>query len=396
MSSQGSIRAQPWSLLQVCLWVPYSSLGSQDIDPANLELTRKDKVGGAHASRSMVHRRGGAGVQAVGAKAGSRQTERVARTALGLNTRPQQPSWAWHRAPVLLCIVYTAQLIKKSQTLFTAFLHLCQLAAFSGGTEAWLTSWWHLCSLTTGSSIMGRKNRIINWGTLESEGKETSEATDSRSSQALLCVCITSGDGWIFKEHPGKANASRSDLVSWFSTLAIWYNDLGSFKSTNFWPHSIPVNSEFLAIGLGHKNYWKATLVITVGHQDWKQLIWASYRKYMAQRGVKTCPMSHSKWERERERASCIESRWPLVRCELLAPAGICESKEDGQCHPGKLDALKCQPLCRGWSFRRLCTYIVSELLTRKHTFNSKNPDPFYNASSFLLNLSAHPSGISP
>ena len=56
--------------------------------PANLELTQKDKVGGAHASRSMVHlchsRRGGAGVQAVGAKAGSRQTERVARTALGL------------------------------------------------------------------------------------------------------------------------------------------------------------------------------------------------------------------------------------------------------------------------------------------------------------------------
>ena len=240
---------------------------------------------------------------------------------------------------------------KEKSNVFTTFLYHCQLAAFSAGTEAWLTSWWHLCSLTTGSSIMGRKNRIINWGTLESEGKEISEAIDSRSSQALLWFCITLGDGWIFKEHPGKANAFRSDLVSWFSTLAIWYNDLGSFKSTSFWPHCIPVNTEFLAIGLGHKNYWKATLVITVGHQDWKQLSWASYRKYtMAQSGVKTCPMSHSKWE------SCIESRWPLVWCALSVPAGICEGKEDGQCHPGKLNILKWQPLCRGWLFRRLCT----------------------------------------
>lgn len=37
LPSQGSIGAQPWSLLQACLWVPYSSSGSQDIDPANLE-----------------------------------------------------------------------------------------------------------------------------------------------------------------------------------------------------------------------------------------------------------------------------------------------------------------------------------------------------------------------
>ena len=39
----------------------------------------------------------------------------------GLNTRPQQSSWAWHRAPVLLRIVYMAQLIKKSQTCLPLF-----------------------------------------------------------------------------------------------------------------------------------------------------------------------------------------------------------------------------------------------------------------------------------
>ena len=41
---------------------------------------------------------------------------------------------------------------------------------------------------------MGRKKRIIDWGTLESELKETSEVIDSRSSQALLCVGITLRD----------------------------------------------------------------------------------------------------------------------------------------------------------------------------------------------------------
>lgn len=47
LQTQGSLGAQPRSLLQVCLWVPYSSPRSQDIDPANLQLTQKDKVGGA-------------------------------------------------------------------------------------------------------------------------------------------------------------------------------------------------------------------------------------------------------------------------------------------------------------------------------------------------------------
>ena len=176
MLSQGSIRAQPWSLLQVCLWVPYSSLGSQDIDPANLELTQKDKVGGAHASRCMVHlchsRRGGAGVQAVGAKAGSRQTERVARTALGLNTRPQQSSWAWYRAPVLLRIVYMAQLIKKSQTclpLFstiTSWLHsqeALKLGLQADGTSAhWqqaAPSWGERTESLTGEPWSQREKR---------------------------------------------------------------------------------------------------------------------------------------------------------------------------------------------------------------------------------------------
>lgn len=39
----------------------------------------------------------------------------------------------------------------------------------------------------------GEKTESLTWGTLELELKETSEAIDSRSSQALLCVSITLG-----------------------------------------------------------------------------------------------------------------------------------------------------------------------------------------------------------
>lgn len=44
-----------------------------------------------------------------------------------------------------------------------------------------------------GDASTRRKNRIIDSGTWESELREISEAIDSRSSQALLCIRITLG-----------------------------------------------------------------------------------------------------------------------------------------------------------------------------------------------------------
>lgn len=74
LPSQGSAGAQPQSLLQACLWVPYSISGfsgSQGIDLANLEADPERQSGmGTHIC-SKAHfchsRRFGAGVQAIGA-----------------------------------------------------------------------------------------------------------------------------------------------------------------------------------------------------------------------------------------------------------------------------------------------------------------------------------------